>query len=93
MRCGTWCARPPDGRPRRSGSTCRRVSCPDGVPGTRSPARRQISDLLHLARRTVETHLTSTYRKLGIQRRADLSAAMGTGGAGRRPVTEAGAAS
>ncbi|WP_405453261.1 AAA family ATPase [Streptomyces erythrochromogenes] len=36
----------------------------------------EISDLLHLARRTVETHLTSTYRKLGIQRRADLAGAM-----------------
>ncbi|MFJ2594870.1 LuxR C-terminal-related transcriptional regulator [Streptomyces erythrochromogenes] len=38
----------------------------------------EISDLLHLARRTVETHLTSTYRKLGIQRRADLAGAMAT---------------
>ncbi|MER7734626.1 LuxR C-terminal-related transcriptional regulator [Streptomyces erythrochromogenes] len=36
----------------------------------------EISDLLHLARRTVETHLTSTYRKLGIQRRADLAGAL-----------------
>lgn len=36
----------------------------------------EISDLLHLARRTVETHLTSTYRKLGIQRRADPAGAM-----------------
>ncbi|MFE5677459.1 LuxR C-terminal-related transcriptional regulator [Streptomyces erythrochromogenes] len=36
----------------------------------------EISDLLHLARRTVETHLTSTYRKLGIHRRADLAGAM-----------------
>ncbi|MFJ9591250.1 AAA family ATPase [Streptomyces virginiae] len=53
----------------------------------------EISDLLHLARRTVETHLTSTYRKLGIQRRADLAAALGTGCAGRRPVTGAGAVS
>ncbi len=53
----------------------------------------EISDLLHLARRTVETHLTSTYRKLGIQRRADLAAAMGTCGADRRPATGAGAVS
>lgn len=51
----------------------------------------EISDLLHLARRTVETHLTSTYRKLGIQRRADLAAAMTVGGA-VRPVTGPGAA-
>ncbi|WP_329068751.1 helix-turn-helix transcriptional regulator [Streptomyces sp. NBC_01429] len=36
----------------------------------------EISELLHLARRTVETHLTSTYRKLGIRRRADLPAAL-----------------
>ncbi|MFE9907670.1 AAA family ATPase [Streptomyces clavifer] len=36
----------------------------------------EISALLHLARRTVETHLTSTYRKLGIRRRGDLPAAL-----------------
>ncbi|MEW1720623.1 LuxR C-terminal-related transcriptional regulator [Streptomyces sp. NPDC093109] len=36
----------------------------------------EISELLHLALRTVETHLTSTYRKLGIRRRADLPAAL-----------------
>lgn len=36
----------------------------------------EISALLHLARRTVETHLTSTYRKLGIRRRADLPTAL-----------------
>ncbi|MEU5655729.1 LuxR family transcriptional regulator [Streptomyces sp. NPDC047737] len=36
----------------------------------------EISEQLHLARRTVETHLTSTYRKLGIRRRADLPAAL-----------------
>jgi len=47
----------------------------------------EIAELLHLARRTVETHLTSAYRKLGIRRRAELPAAMGervpgpTGGA------------
>ncbi|MDJ0344846.1 LuxR C-terminal-related transcriptional regulator [Streptomyces sp. H10-C2] len=35
-----------------------------------------IAELLHLARRTVETHLTSTYRKLGIRQRADLEAAL-----------------
>ncbi|WP_329035109.1 LuxR C-terminal-related transcriptional regulator [Streptomyces sp. NBC_00178] len=38
----------------------------------------EISELLHLARRTVETHLTSTYRKLGIRRRLDLPAALNT---------------
>ncbi|QFR03000.1 helix-turn-helix transcriptional regulator [Streptomyces phaeolivaceus] len=36
----------------------------------------EIGQLLHLARRTVETHLTSTYRKLGIRRRAQLVAAL-----------------
>ena len=36
----------------------------------------QIAELLHLARRTVETHLTSTYRKLNIRRRTDLPAAL-----------------
>ncbi|MFE4059414.1 LuxR C-terminal-related transcriptional regulator [Streptomyces sp. NPDC059096] len=36
----------------------------------------EISELLHLAKRTVETHLTSTYRKLGIRRRADLKNAL-----------------
>ncbi|QNP66582.1 AAA family ATPase [Streptomyces genisteinicus] len=36
----------------------------------------EIADLLHLARRTVETHLTSTYRKLGIRRRTELPAAL-----------------
>ncbi|MFJ2442349.1 AAA family ATPase [Streptomyces sp. NPDC087658] len=40
----------------------------------------EISELLHLALRTVETHLTSTYRKLGIRRRADLPAALAVGG-------------
>lgn len=33
----------------------------------------EIAELLHLARRTVETHLTSAYRKLGIRRRAELT--------------------
>ncbi|WP_062644985.1 AAA family ATPase [Streptomyces maremycinicus] len=32
----------------------------------------EIAELLHVARRTVETHLTSTYRKLGIRRRGEL---------------------
>ena len=36
----------------------------------------EIAELLHLARRTVETHLTSTYRKLRIRRRTELPAAL-----------------
>ncbi|GAB2803906.1 hypothetical protein GCM10027073_40570 [Streptomyces chlorus] len=32
----------------------------------------EIATLLHLARRTVETHLTAAYRKLGIRRRTEL---------------------
>ncbi|MEV0639369.1 LuxR C-terminal-related transcriptional regulator [Streptomyces sp. NPDC050619] len=32
----------------------------------------EIANLLQVARRTVETHLTSTYRKLGIRRRGEL---------------------
>lgn len=37
----------------------------------------EIAGLLHLARRTVETHLTNTYRKLGIRRRVELVASLG----------------
>ncbi|MEU8790328.1 AAA family ATPase [Streptomyces sp. NPDC048643] len=39
----------------------------------------EISTLLHLARRTVETHLTSTFRKLGIRGRGELAGALGQG--------------
>ncbi|MFF4243629.1 LuxR C-terminal-related transcriptional regulator [Streptomyces sp. NPDC001822] len=50
----------------------RRVA--DLAAGGRTNA--EIAELLHLARRTVETHLTSTYRKLGIRRRLELPAAL-----------------
>ncbi|MEU1053087.1 AAA family ATPase [Streptomyces sp. NPDC005876] len=52
----------------------------------------EIADLLHLARRTVETHLTSAYRKLRIRRRAELRDALeragapGAGGGGETAV-------
>jgi DNA-binding CsgD family transcriptional regulator len=36
----------------------------------------EIAGLLHLARRTVETHLTSAYKKLGIRRRSELLTAL-----------------
>ncbi|MGW4024170.1 AAA family ATPase [Streptomyces sp. NPDC005009] len=36
----------------------------------------EIAALLHLARRTVETHLTAAYRKLGISRRTELPGAL-----------------
>ncbi|BBC32809.1 hypothetical protein SGFS_041030 [Streptomyces graminofaciens] len=42
----------------------------------------EIAELLHLARRTVETHLTSAYRKLGIRRRSELAGALTKAGAG-----------
>lgn len=58
-----------------TGSECR-------VAGLAADGRTnaEIADLLHLARRTVETHLTSAYRKLGIHRRADLPAALNSEG-------------
>ncbi|MDH6578655.1 LuxR family transcriptional regulator [Kitasatospora sp. MAP5-34] len=43
----------------------------------------QIATLLHLAVRTVETHLTNSFRKLGIRGRGELGAALGRGGHGR----------
>jgi DNA-binding CsgD family transcriptional regulator len=39
----------------------------------------EISDLPHLARRTVETHLTNSDRKSGIRRRNEPRAALGAG--------------
>ena len=46
----------------------------------------EIATLLHLALRTVETHLTSSFRKLGVQRRTQLARQLAT-----RPPAEAGA--
>ncbi|MDX3752924.1 LuxR C-terminal-related transcriptional regulator [Streptomyces sp. AK08-02] len=47
----------------------------------------EIAESLHVARRTVETHLTSAYRKLGIRRRGELTGALGRGGPGAGPRT------
>ncbi|ATZ28996.1 Putative HTH-type transcriptional regulator [Streptomyces lavendulae subsp. lavendulae] len=45
-------------------------------PAAAGRTNTEIAGLLHLARRTVETHLTSAYRKLGIRGRAELPAAL-----------------
>ncbi|MEU3859428.1 LuxR C-terminal-related transcriptional regulator [Streptomyces sp. NPDC028722] len=51
----------------------------------------EIAALLHLARRTVETHLTNVYKKLGIRRRGELSEALsGDQGIGHRVRTRPG---
>ncbi|GAA1177385.1 hypothetical protein GCM10009664_50060 [Kitasatospora gansuensis] len=39
----------------------------------------EIAELLHLALRTVETHLTNSFRKLGIRRRAEIAARLADG--------------
>ncbi|WP_236580059.1 response regulator transcription factor [Streptomyces sp. HM190] len=56
------------------------ANAPTGGPprrcGAQNRTNTEIAELLHLARRTVETHPTSTYRKLGIRRRAELTAAL-----------------
>ncbi|MER6396744.1 helix-turn-helix transcriptional regulator, partial [Kitasatospora sp. NPDC001603] len=38
----------------------------------------EIAAMLHLAVRTVETHLTNSFRKLGVRRRAELAGALDT---------------
>ncbi|MEU4212962.1 AAA family ATPase [Streptomyces sp. NPDC026206] len=45
----------------------------------------EISAALHLARRTVETHLTNAYRKLGVTRRTQLAVRLGQTGTAASP--------
>ncbi|MFJ7593160.1 LuxR C-terminal-related transcriptional regulator [Streptomyces sp. NPDC097617] len=47
----------------------------------RGETNEQIGAALHLARRTVETHLTHAYRKLGVTRRTQLTSRLGGDGA------------
>jgi DNA-binding CsgD family transcriptional regulator len=70
-------------RPRRSARTG-----PESLtPGERAVAELaaaglgnvQIAQRLFIARKTVESHLASAYRKLGIKARGDLAAALGSG--------------
>jgi DNA-binding NarL/FixJ family response regulator len=41
------------------------------------PTNREIAQALFITQRTVEVHLTSIYRKLGISSRSQLAAALG----------------
>jgi len=43
-------------------------------------SNRDIAQTLYVTPKTVEVHLTSVYRKLGIARRSELSAALNLGG-------------
>ncbi len=49
----------------------------------RGRTNKQIAAALHVSERTVETHLTHAYRKLGVSRRTALAAAVERGRAGR----------
>lgn len=71
------------GRPRRAALTGAHALTPAEArtAGLAAAGRtnREIAETLFLTRSTVEGHLTSAYRKLGIRRRDELGAALGSG--------------
>jgi DNA-binding CsgD family transcriptional regulator len=72
-----------DGRPRRERSTGPESLTASELRVARMAAdglsNREIAQRLFVTRRTVEVHLTSTYRKLGIESRDELPTALGHG--------------
>jgi DNA-binding CsgD family transcriptional regulator len=71
------------GRPRRDAIRGRDALTPSELRVAQLAAagqtNRQIAQALFVTRRTVETHLTSSYEKLGIRSRSELAAALGDG--------------
>jgi len=71
------------GRPRRDAIRGRDALTPSELRVAQLAAagqtNRQIAQALFVTRRTVETHLTSSYEKLGIRRRSELAAALAEG--------------
>jgi DNA-binding CsgD family transcriptional regulator len=71
------------GRPRRDAIRGRDALTPSELRVAQMAAggqtNRQIAQALFVTRRTVETHLTSSYEKLGIRSRSELEAALGEG--------------
>lgn len=72
------------GRPRRDAIRGRDALTPSELRVAQLAAggqtNRQIAQALFVTQRTVETHLTSTYGKLGISSRPELAAALAAGG-------------
>ena len=72
------------GRPRRHAIRGRDALTPSELRVAQMAAEgrtnRQIAQALFVTQRTVETHLTSAYGKLGIRSRPELTAALATGG-------------